>query len=74
MQTPPINGATPGDKPPLEIAIVQVEIIRGDFRSALAGLNKLAESLKAVQREQKSSGKEIESFRQTLRTLQNVRI
>ena len=74
MQTPPINGATPGDKPALEIAITQVEVVRGDFRNAIAGLNKLAESLKAVQREQKSSGKEIESFRQTLRSLQSVRI
>ena len=78
MPKPPTNGqentgAVP-EKSALETAIAQVEVVRGDFRNALAGLNKLAESLKAAQREQKTCGKEIETVRQTLRTLQNVRI
>jgi len=61
-------------KAALDTAIAQVEIVRGDFRNAIAGLNKLGELLKQVQRENKSSDKEIQSVRQTLRSLQSVRI
>jgi len=73
------NGAsrsaeTTEDKSALETAFAQVEIVRGDFRNAIAGLNKLSESLKAAQREQKTSDKEVQSARQTLEKLQSVRI
>ena len=72
------NAATPttnvAEKPALETALAQIEIVRGDFRSAITGLNKLADSLKQAQREQKSSEKEVQSVRQTLRSLQSVRI
>ena len=65
---------TAAEKPALETAIAQIEIVRGDFRNAIAGLNKLGEQLKQVQRENKSTDKEIASVRQTLRSLQSVRI
>jgi hypothetical protein len=61
-------------KAALDTAIAQVEIVRGDFRNAVAGLNKLGELLKQAQRENKTSDKEIQSVRQTLRSLQGVRI
>jgi len=80
--TPEANGssseskepANPVVKPAIEAALTQIETVRGDFRNALAGLNKLAEHLKQVQRENKSAEKEISSVRQTLRQLQAVRI
>ena len=62
------------EKPALENALAQIEIVRGDFRNAIAGLNKLAEALKQAQRERKTSEKEVQSVRQTLRSLQSVRI
>ena len=65
---------TAAEKPALETAIAQIEIVRGDFRNAIAGLNKLGELLKQAQRENKTSDKEIQSVRQTLRSLQSVRI
>ena len=73
------NGAlrsttAPEDKPALETALAQIEIVRGDFRNAIAGLNKLGEALKAAQREQKTSEKEVQSARSTLEKLQSVRI
>ena len=73
------NGNTNGsnaveDKPALETALTQVESIRAEFRAALTGLGKLADTLKAAQREHKASDKEIHSVRQTLRSLQSVRI
>ena len=73
------NGAsrsaeTTDDKSALETALAQVEIVRGDFRNAIAGLNKLSEALKAAQREQKTADKEVQSARQTLEKLQSVRI
>ena len=74
---PSTNGkvaTTVAEKSALETALAQIEVLRGDFRSATAGLNKLAESLKQAQRESKASDKEISSVRQTLRSLQSVRI
>jgi hypothetical protein len=61
-------------KAALDTAIAQIEIVRGDFRNAVAGLNRLGDLLKQVQRENKSTDKEIASVRQTLRSLQSVRI
>ena len=61
-------------KAALDLALAQLEVVRGDFRNAIAGLNKLGELLRQSQRETKASGKEIESVRQTLRSLQSVRI
>ena len=55
-------------------ALAQVELVRGDFRNAIAGLNKLSEALKAAQREQKTADKEVQAARQTLEKLQSVRI
>jgi DNA polymerase III sliding clamp (beta) subunit (PCNA family) len=61
-------------KPALDLALAQLEVVRGDFRNAIAGLNKLGEVLKQAHRDGKASDKEISSVRQTLRSLQSVRI
>ena len=66
--------ASAEEKSALETAIGQIEIVRANFRSAIAGLNKLGDQLKAAAREQKASEKEVQSVRQTLRSLQSVRI
>ena len=68
------NATTSPEKPALETALAQIEVLRGDFRNAITGLNKLADALKQAQRESKASDKEISSVRQTLRQLQAVRI
>ena len=65
---------TPAGKSALEIALAQLEVVRGEFRNAHAGLARVGESLKAAAREQKASDKEISSVRQTLRQIQAVRI
>ena len=64
----------PAEKSALETALAQIEIVRTDFRNAIAGLNKLGDQLKAAAREQKTAEKEVQSVRQTLRSLQSVRI
>jgi len=71
---PATNAPETTGKTALETGLAQIEVIRGDFRNAIAGLNKLADALKQAQREQKASDKEIQSVRQTLRSLQTVRI
>ena len=82
---PATNGTTTGTKPApatkpeepkaaLDTALAQLEIVRGDFRNAIAGLNKLGDLLRQVQRENKASEKEVSSVRATLRSLQSVRI
>lgn len=61
-------------KPALDLALAQIDVLRGDFRNAIAGLNKLGDLLKQVQREGKANDKEIQSVRQTIRQLRAVRI
>lgn len=61
-------------KPALEAALVQVESIKAGFREAINNLTKLGDSIRHAMREQKASEKEVHSVRQTLRSLQGVRI
>ena len=71
------TAATPmetAERPALETALAQIDVIRGEFRSAVVGLTKLGDLLKQASREQKVSEKEIQGVRQTLRSLQSVRI
>jgi len=58
------------NKPALEIALEQIETIKGSYREAIRGLNDLGDTLKQVQREHKT----VQSFRNTLEKLQTVRI
>ena len=64
----------PAEKPALETALAQIDVIRGEFRNAVAGLTKLGDLLKQASREQKTSEREVQGVRQTLRSLQSVRI
>jgi len=64
--TTAVTSTQPAERPALETALAQIEVIRGEFRSAVAGLTKLGEL--------KTSEKEIQGVRQTLRSLQSVRI
>jgi len=73
------NGSTNGTdktetKSTLEAALLQVEGIKAGFRETINQLSKIGDSIRAAMREQKSGEKEIQGIRQTLRTLQSVRI
>jgi DNA polymerase III sliding clamp (beta) subunit (PCNA family) len=71
------NGRTNGtaeEKPAVEAAIEKIETIKGSYREAIQGLNGLSDLLKQVQREQKTTNKEVQSVRSTLEKLQTVRI
>ena len=80
MQTqPPTNGSShpivkEDTKTALEAALVQVESIKAGFREAMNGLSKLGDSIRHAMREQKASEKEVHNVRQTLRSLQSVRL
>jgi DNA polymerase III sliding clamp (beta) subunit (PCNA family) len=73
------NGSTNGTdkteaKSTLEAALLQVEGIKAGFRETINQLSKIGDSIRAAMREQKSGEKEIQGIRQTLRSLQSVRI
>ena len=68
------NGQHHDDKPAIEIALEKIEIIKTAHRESIRGLNDLADTLKQVQREQKTTIKEVASVRTTLEKLQQVRI
>jgi len=74
--TPPAQGTANKEdsKSPLEAALVQIESIKTGFRESINGLTKLGDHIRQSMREQKTSEKEIHNVRQTLRTLQSVRI
>jgi DNA polymerase III sliding clamp (beta) subunit (PCNA family) len=80
--TPHLNGAprstTPviqaTDKPAIEAAIEKLDAFKATFREALIGVTEIATLLKQSVRDQKAGEKEIHQVRQTLRSLQGVRI
>lgn len=61
-------------KAALELALEQIETIKGSLKTAKIGLNELTETLKQVQREQRNSEKDVEGVRATLAKLQQVRL
>ena len=74
-----LNGAnrstTPAaDKPAIEVAIEKLDAFKATFREALVGLTEIATLLKQSVRDQKAGEKEIHQVRQTLRSLQSVKI
>lgn len=75
--TPHLNGAprsTPAEKPAIEAAIDKLDGFKTTFREALVGLTELTTLLRQAVRDQKAGEQEVQSVRQTLRSLQSVRI
>ena len=69
------NGtSSPDEKPTLEQALDQIEFIKGSLRGAVTSLNTLADTLRQVQRERRLSEREVRSVRDTLKSLQTVRL
>ncbi|MEQ1852785.1 MAG: DNA polymerase III subunit beta [Chthoniobacteraceae bacterium] len=62
------------EKPTLDKALDQIEAIKGSYREAVKGLNELTDTLKAISKEQKGTEKELQTFRQTIRGLQSVKL
>jgi DNA polymerase III sliding clamp (beta) subunit (PCNA family) len=61
-------------KPALEMALSQIEAVKAHYREAIRSLTDLTDLLRQAAREQRASEKEFQSIRQTLRSLQSVRI
>ena len=80
--TPHLNGAnrstTPGipaaEKPAIEAAIEKLDAFKTVFREALIGVTEITTLLRQAVRDQKAGEKEVHQVRQTLRSLQSVRI
>lgn len=61
-------------KPALELALDQIETIKGNYREAIRGLTGLVDTLKQAQRDQRNSEREVENVRSALGKLQQVRL
>ena len=72
--TQPTAANTDSEQSPIRTAIAQVDQVRNQFRDCLNGLNQAMAQLKAAERDQKMTAKEIDSVRGTLRSLQRVQI
>jgi DNA polymerase III sliding clamp (beta) subunit (PCNA family) len=68
------SAENPAEKPALEAAIDKLDAFKSQFKETLASLNELTALLRQAVREQKAGEKEIQTVRQTLRSLQSVRI
>lgn len=80
--TPHLNGAprsitpvTPApEKPAIEVAIDKIDGFKVTFREALIACTEITTLLKQAVRDQRAGEKEIQSVRQTLRSLQSVKL
>ena len=72
----PNNGHTNDSelKPALTSAIERAEALKASLKTTAGDLNGLLDSLKQVQREQKTTEKEVQSVRSTLEKLQSVKL
>ena len=74
----PTNGSTVSspaeDKTSLEQTLDQVEAVKASLRGALTNLNHLVDTVRQAQRERRVSDREVRSVRDTLKTLQTVRL
>ena len=59
---------------PLKLALDQIEAVRGHLRESVGALNRLTGLLKQVGKDNRSTEKEVASVRQTLRSLQGLKI
>lgn len=64
----------PTTQEPLKLALERIEALRETLKNTVRELGDVTEALKAADREQKASAKEVESVRATLRSLQKVAI
>ena len=71
---PTITTKTTETKPALETSLVQIESLKTGFRESIASLSKLGDTIRQALREQKAGDKDLHSVRQTLRSLQSVRL
>jgi hypothetical protein len=58
----------------LDLIIEEVEAMKNTVQDHLTGLKSLGSRLKCIQREHKSSTKEIHTIRQSLKALQGVKL
>ena len=66
------NNGNPGS--PLTAAITQIETVKTGLRDVILDLNATLDMLRAAEKEKKTSFKEVETVRATLRSLQKVAI
>ena len=66
--------ASAEQKTSLEQALDQIEAVKGSLRGAVTNLNNLIDTLRQAQRERRVSEREVRSVRDTLKTLQTVRL
>ena len=68
-------GAVPcNSKTAIEAAIDNLDGFKGNLREALSGISEITTLLRQAIRDQRTNEREIQSVRQTLRSLQGVRI
>jgi DNA polymerase-3 subunit beta len=69
-----IGPVSTNNKPAIEAAIDNLDSFKSHLREALSGISEITALLRQAIRDQRSNEREIQSVRQTLRSLQGVRI
>jgi hypothetical protein len=68
------NGKQNGEGGSLDAVMERIDTLKGTLRQVITDLSDAQTLIKAAAKEQKASDKEVESVRQTLRSLQKVEI
>ena len=58
----------------IDASLELIEALKDSFQDAVGSLKELSAKLKAIQRERKTNTREIQSFRNTIRSLQALKI
>jgi len=69
-----IGPVSTNSKPAIEVAIDNLDSFKSHLREALSGISEITALLRQAIRDQRANEREIQSVRQTLRSLQGVRI
>jgi hypothetical protein len=64
----------PAERPALEAALARLETVKAGCREAVAELSRLSDELKQALRSQRVSHREAQTLRNTLRSLQSLRL
>ena len=73
-ETTPTAPKTNAEADSLKAALDQIETVKGQLRESIGALNGLTSLLKQVEKDNRSTEKEVASVRQTLRSLQGMKI
>jgi hypothetical protein len=74
MQKEPDNQPITENKPAMKTAMQQIDLLRESLRQTITGLNDVMKTLNQAYREHRTTARELEAIRDSVRSLQKIKI